>query len=225
LRVGPVDQLPAEEVMALIPALPIWADVPSRKRGLRLRGASTILQWLQQHPGEGWQDRWLAADADRDTGWLDDIVAADSRSPVTKRDEVTQGLGCLLLCRVVLPDYDFLAQYRAKALFGWVRHVFRPDLFSSLERAADDQKMQPPQLLDGLRAISKMVLRNGRDVDQLTAEDIYTYREWFHRRFRGADRGVQGSWDLLQGRRGADVRGKPGETSYGRSKPHHRHPS
>jgi integrase len=100
---------------------------------------------------------------------------------------------------VVLPDYDFLAQYRAKALFGWVRHVFRPDLFSSLERAAADQKMQPPQLLDGLRAISKMVLHTGRDVDQLTAEDIYTYREWFHRRFRGADRGVQGSWDLLQG--------------------------
>lgn len=198
-RVGPSDHLSVEDIVALIPALPIWADIPQRKRGSRLRGASAILRWLEQHPGDGWQERWLAAGADRHTRWLDEIVAADPRTPVTKRAEMTYGLCCLLLCRVVLPDYDFLARYKAHSLFKWVRRVFTPDLFARMEQVGDQQGMQGPQILDGLLAISKLVLHTGRDVDQLTAEDVYEYREWFYRGLRSADRGVHVGWDLLQG--------------------------
>ncbi len=198
-RVGPSDHLSVEDIVALIPALPIWADIPQRKRGSRLRGASAILRWLEQHPGDGWQERWLAAGADRHTRWLDEIVAADPRTPVTKRAEMTYGLCCLLLCRVVLPDYDFLARYKAHSLFKWVRRVFTPDLFARMEQVGDQQGMQGPQILDGLLAISKLVLHTGRDVDQLTAEDVYEYREWFYRGLRSADRGVHAGWDLLQG--------------------------
>jgi hypothetical protein len=52
---------PNAHILALIPTLPIWDAIPQRERGRRLRGAQTILHWLQTHPGDGWQDRWLAA--------------------------------------------------------------------------------------------------------------------------------------------------------------------
>jgi hypothetical protein len=198
-HVGPVDHLPVEDIVALVPTLPVWAEVPQRKRGSRLRGASAILRWLERHPGDGWQERWVAAGADRHTEWLDEIVATDPRTPATKRAEMTNGLCYLLLCRVVLPGYDFLARYKAQALFEWVRQVFSPDLFARMEQVGDEQGMQGPQLLDGLLAVSRLVLHTGREVDQLTAEDLYEYREWFYRGLRSADRGVHAAWDLLQG--------------------------
>jgi site-specific recombinase XerD len=197
VRVGPVDHLSAEAILARIPALPMWAGVPQRKRNAKLQGAATILAWLQQHPGDGWQQRWLAAGADRDTRWLDELVAEDPRTPATKRDAMTSGLALLLLCQCVLPGYGFLAHYGPMALLRWVRETFRPDLFAQLEQAGRDQGMQPSQAGDGVRAISKMVLHTGRDVDRLTAGDVHEYREWFYLGLRGADRGVHAAWDLL----------------------------
>ena len=196
-RVGPADTLPAEDILARIPALPIWADVPTGAKRRRLQGASRILQWLSSHPGDGWQDRWLAAGADRDTRWLDQIVAADPRAATTKRDLMCHGLAYLLLCRVVFPNYDFLASYRAQSLFGWTRQVFRPDLFDRMEKAGAG-RMHTTQTVDGLKTITKMMLHTGRDVDQLTAEDIYEFREWFYRSSRSAAPGVHAAWELLQ---------------------------
>jgi hypothetical protein len=109
------------------------------------------------------------------------------------------GLGCLLLRRVVLPGYDFLAQYKASALFIRARQVFRPDLFAELEKAGPGRGMHTTHIQDGIRAITKIVLHTGRDVDQLTAEDIYQYRERFHRGSRSGDRSVHAGWELLQG--------------------------
>lgn len=198
-RIGPVDLLSAGEILALVPTLPIWDTIPQRERGRRLRGAETVLHWLLTHPGDGWQDRWLAAGADRDIHCLDKIVEDDPRAGVTKRNEMINGLGCLLLCRVVLPDFDFLAQYKATALFARARQVFRPDLFAELEKAGPGRGMHTSHIQDGIRAITKIVLHTGRDIDQLTAEDIYEYRERFYRGLRSGHRSVHAAWELLQG--------------------------
>lgn len=198
-RVGPVDQLTADQVLELIAALPQWERVPQSKRATVLRAASVILDWLQQHPGDGWQARWQAAGADRDTGWLDEIVDTDPRTTGTKRSVMTNALAYLLLCRVVLPEYGFLSRYRARSLYSWTREVLRPDLFAQLEQAGRDLAMLEPQIDDGIRAITRMVLHTGRDVDQLAVDDVHEHREWFYRGLRGADRGVHAAWDLLQG--------------------------
>ncbi|MGH3570232.1 MAG: hypothetical protein ACRDUW_00095 [Pseudonocardiaceae bacterium] len=114
-RVGPVDRLSIDDILALLPRLPDWPAATMR-RTLSLRGASTILDWLLTHPGEGWQDRWMVSGADHDTSWIDTLAPGDTRLAVTKRQEHVAGLACLLMCRVVLPSYDFLAAYRAKGL-------------------------------------------------------------------------------------------------------------
>src|SRR5262249_3428252 len=151
-------------------------DVRSR----RLRGVTRILAWLQEHPGEGWQERWLAAGADQGTEWLDALVADDPRAAASKRAEMTFALGYLLVAGAGLPGYDFLGAYKSTRLYSWVREVRRPDLFASLERAGAELGMQPPQVLDAIKAITRIVLHTGRDVDQLASEDIHEHREWFY---------------------------------------------
>jgi integrase len=183
--------------MALVRGLPVVAGVPPKEANRRLWGVTVILAWLEQHPGEGWQEQWLAAGADRGTGWLDELVADDPRSPRTKRPAMTYGLASLMLARVVLPGYDFLARFHAVGLFRWVREQYRPDLFARLEEAGAELGMHPPQIRDGITAITRIVVHTGRDVDQLTGEDVREHRNWLYRGQRGADRGVNSACDLL----------------------------
>jgi hypothetical protein len=107
-----VDRAPIDGILALLPQLPDWPAATAR-RTVRLRGATTILDWLLTHPGEGWQDRWTVSGADRDASWIGTLAPDDTGLTVTKRQEHVAGLACLLMCRVVWPSYDFLAVYRA----------------------------------------------------------------------------------------------------------------
>jgi hypothetical protein len=67
LRTGPLDDLNATDLMPLLIAHGKaigYSD--SRRRDLVL-GVRGILDWLSSYPGDGWQQRWTAAD----TGSLD----------------------------------------------------------------------------------------------------------------------------------------------------------
>jgi hypothetical protein len=110
--------------------------------------------------------------ADHGTGWLDEIVAGDPRKPGNKRTAMTYAVAFLSLARVILPGYDFLAAYRSRELFRWVREQHRPDLFARLEQAGAELGMQAPHVHDAVKAITRIVLHTGRDIDQLTGEDI-----------------------------------------------------
>jgi integrase len=182
--------------MALVGRLPVVASLPPQRAGSRLWGVPAILAWLQQHPGDGWQERWVAAGADSGTGWLDDIVAGDPRAPGTKRAAMTFAAACLMLARVVLPGYGFLLKYRSKDLFGWTRELHRPGLFARLEEAGAELGMQAPQARAAITVITRIVLHTGRDVDQLTGDDIREHREWFRRESRYGQ-GLGSAWDLL----------------------------
>ena len=176
-RVGPVDRLPAGGILALLPRLPDWPSATVH-RTRRLKGAGTILDWLNAHPGEGWQDRWTVSGADRDTSWIEMLAPGDTRQAVTKRQEHIAGLGCLLMCRVVLPSYDFLAAYRAKGLLGQVREIMRPDMFARLENAAAERGLSGRDRGDALCVISKIVLHTGTDIDALTPGDVLEMFAW-----------------------------------------------
>jgi len=196
-RTGPADSLSAADAFALVCELPMVAAIPNRRRNQRLWGIPVILAWLEQHPGEGWQERWLAAGADQGTDWLDELVSGDPRSPSNKRTAMTYAVAYLFLARVILPGYEFLSAYRSRELFKWVREQRRPDLFARLEQAGAELGMQAPHVHNAVKAITRIVLHTGRDVDQLTGEDVHEHREWFYQGWKGADQGVNAAWDLL----------------------------
>ncbi|CCH32992.1 site-specific integrase [Actinosynnema sp. NPDC047251] len=197
------DRLSAEEVLALFPTLPSWTNAERYGNHRRQeRGARRILDWLQAHPGQGWQDRWLVSGADRDLSWIDTLADEPREGGpgrATRRDILVEGLTSLLLCRIVLPGYGFLASFRATSLFAHVRRRFRPDLFALVEERGRALKAEPHRVRLALVAVSRMVLHTGRDVDLLTAEDLLALRANSTRRRGCPDPDLPLAWSLLCG--------------------------
>lgn len=198
VEVGPSDGLSVEEVLAGLPLLPIWSGFTHESHLVRVRGAREILEWLLRHPGAGWQQRWLAAGADTGTGWIEDMIPDDPRCPGTRRDVVIQGLAVLLLRRVVRPSYEFLTGYHAFGLFQHTRTVFRPDLFAVLERRAAALGAHDRRVGACFSVICKIVLHTGRDVDELTVDDLLGYRAWMTNRSDSHQDQVALAWELLR---------------------------
>jgi hypothetical protein len=89
----PVTRQDRQAVLACVTAPPFTRDNPDR-RCARGRGLRLLLDWLEDQPGTTWQQRWLAADADRaglawrqetarwlhsrgqDSRWLHDAMSA-----------------------------------------------------------------------------------------------------------------------------------------------------
>ncbi len=191
---GPLDDCPIEQILARLPLLPVWPQ--RRKDQLQCtNGARAVLAWLLAHPGTGWQDRWVAAGCDAGADWIDTVTADDPRG--CAREETRAGLSMLLLGRVVAPSYTFLADYQPYNLYLHVQQLRRPEVFVRIRKAAPRLGLHHRQLKVGLRLLAKIVLRTGREVDQLTAEDIFTYRAWSIREGRRDRSGIHLSWTLL----------------------------
>ncbi|MER7865448.1 tyrosine-type recombinase/integrase [Amycolatopsis japonica] len=176
---GERDQMPAAEILQLFPALPNWP--PAGQSGGRARitaGGRAILEWLATHEGDGWQERWVSSGADRGMEWVGDLVRADGRGEKTARASLVSGLTSLILCRIIRPSYDFLNAYKAARLFSHARQVFCPRLFARLTTRARETDARGARHRAVLVTITKMVIHTGRDVDQLTAADVLTYRAW-----------------------------------------------
>jgi site-specific recombinase XerD len=198
-RVGPFDHLAVDEVLARFALLPIWASTTDPRKRYQIDGARTILEWLHTFPGDGWQRRWVAAGADDDTEWITGLVAVDGSdlSDARKRERLLRGVAGLLQCRIVLPGYRFLYSYKANALFEQCRQAFRPDLFAKIDAAAESLAIPRKQRAEAVKTITKMVVHTGRDVDELTADDVLGLRSWCLRERGGT--GVGLAWVLLRG--------------------------
>ncbi|MEK6467215.1 tyrosine-type recombinase/integrase [Pseudonocardia alni] len=179
---GPLDSASSAEILMTLPTLAGWPPKHPHtgygRGNAYLRAAEQILAWLQAHPGDGWQARWLASGADDSLGWLDALIAAHRCTPNKARNDLVGAVGFLLLGRVVVPSYGFLRALRAKAVLRRVRSQFRPDLFEQCATAASELATNTRAADDTLNVLSKIVLRTGRDLDQLTAQDLLTYRAW-----------------------------------------------
>jgi integrase len=199
-RAGSGDQLTIVGVLALLPQLQSWSGLDAREQTRRLCGAEAILTWLLTFPGQGWQQRWQAAGADADTRWIAAVPFDQSRSAAERRVAITGGINGLLLCRVVLPTYQFLAAFRPLRLYENVRQVFQPELFARMQQTAAAAGMRTRDIAGGLAVISKIVLHTGHDPNDLTVEDIYRYRNHGVRLDpRGhSPYGVHAAWELLR---------------------------
>lgn len=171
---GPFDDQPVETVLERLESVSAMLGQRHGGHQARMHGARMVLTWLAGHPGDGWQSRWRAAGAESNPSWTAEVIADPNPRPYGRQQrEVLAGARCLMLGRVVLPGYAFLAK-----LYGVtedVRQARRPDLFARLEAAAAAQQLPAKKVNPALTLISKMVLHTGRDVDELTVEDVHEY--------------------------------------------------
>ncbi|MDO0929842.1 hypothetical protein QQY24_32535 [Streptomyces sp. TG1A-8] len=173
-----------------------YAD--KRRRDLVL-GTAAILEWLLTHPGDGWQQRWLAAGADTDLDWLNAVPPGPQPTMRRRRERTLVGVASLLLTQVVLPSYDFLTAYNSASLFREVRKSVQPEVFDRMIRQASETSMLERRVTKGLNVLAKLVLRGGRGPAQLTGEDFEGFRQWAVRRDGRIPDGVFPAWDLLRG--------------------------
>ena len=175
VRAGPADHLHRDQILALLDEIPVWRRENPAARSdhrRRVRGTQVVLDWLLRHPGDGWQERWLASGADDGTNWISQIAAPRS----TGGTEARMGVNALLTCRVVVPGYGFIAAYHPTRLKDICR-LWCPDLFARLPEAAAMHGMDRAQQANGIHVITKVVLHTGKDIGQLTAGDLAGYRQ------------------------------------------------
>lgn len=200
-RVSPHDKLGIDEVLDL---LPVWPAPPTRGRvnlaaNRRLAGAGKILHWLESHSGDGWQARWHAAGGDEGKERIYALGADDPRCDQVDHNELLTGLGCLILSKTILPSLGFLRGYKALRLFEDAQAMMPPGKLEQMRRYGEEVGMTGRHIDEGLRLISALILHTGRDLDQLTAEDIFRLRALARRQQGEAFVGTHSAWDLLRG--------------------------
>lgn len=197
--VGPHDELSIEQVLALLPGVAGW-EVADRgaPRGRRLRGAARVLAWLQTWPGEGWQQRWLAARADHDLGWLAELSVGDRRLGSVSRVELCAGVNWLFLGRVIQPGFDFFLRYKAYVMFASVPHVISPELFTRIREHAATTAIRTGERDRSHAVLVKFVLHSGKDLAGLTIADFVEYQAWSRAAGHGP-KGLHAAWELLVG--------------------------
>jgi integrase len=199
VRTGSGDHLPLDDALALVTDHAARMDYPTNRRRDLTQGTQHILIWLQTHPGEGWQQRWLAADADASPDWLGTIPRDWNGEMVQRRRINLAGLASLLLTRIVLPSYDFLAAYNACTLLRDARRTIGPEVFASLIRRAVETGMAERRREAGLNVLAKLVLHTGLDPERLAGRDFEDYRRWGLDRNGLVPPGITPAWDLLRG--------------------------
>jgi len=201
-RVGPHDLLTRDGVLELLPTLPFW---PKRTYAagvapgsVRLARTAEVLDWLQTHPGDGWQARWRNSGADRGKDVVLQAIQGDDDRE-SRRNAVISGLGTVILARIALPGYGFLRGYRTVHLFKSVQQMFPDGKLEQIRAHGAALGMTGRHVDEGLRVVSAMILHTGRDLDQLTGEDVFQFRVLGRRTIGEAFVGTHSAWDLLRG--------------------------
>ena len=196
---GPLDLAPPDQVLDVLRSSPEFARRQPRYQRMAMASARRILDWLATYPGEGWQQRWEAANPDDSTSWIEEITRDDPRSLRRRRVVILDAFGALMLVRFILPSHRFLRTLSSPILYGKARATFRPDLFQLAEQKADQLQLRKPQRIQAINALSALVLQSGRDLDAVTVEDFMNLRCATGRPGGQTRNGITEGWDLLRG--------------------------
>lgn len=111
-----------------------FSSAPAGMQADRRRGLRRVLAWLEQQPGDSWQDRWLAsgADGEGNLAWrrlpADWLATTGRRTPDTEHARLTlaRGMSLLVCGEVIRPS------------LGWVMTPATPrDLVTEIARTRD----------------------------------------------------------------------------------------
>ncbi|TSD99858.1 site-specific integrase [Skermania sp. ID1734] len=189
----------AEQVLTTLLTSPEMADRSPRQQRPVMTAARRILDWLAAQPGDGWQQRWEAANPKDTTDWIGKISVDDHRSLERKRVVFLDALLCLMLVRFILPSHRFLRTLQSKNLYTKARATFRSDLFAQVEQKARELELRKFQRVQAINTLTTLVLHSGRDLDALTFDDFMNLRHATGRPGGQTRGGISIGWDLARG--------------------------
>ncbi|WIX85717.1 site-specific integrase [Amycolatopsis sp. DG1A-15b] len=168
--------------------LRLFADKgPSNARDqARRRGLTKVLDWLERHPGDSWQDRWLASGADAaGFDWADLPLQGIAKPRNYHRDELNSGVTMLVAGQAVRPGYRWLLRQRQVLMLAEARSAIDPDGFARVERHTGQAARYARS--DALNKLTWIVISKGGVVADITVGDCIELTEALQQHhFRGS---------------------------------------
>ncbi|MBF8193664.1 site-specific integrase [Nonomuraea sp. K274] len=152
---------------------------PDNGSGYRRHGAARVLEWLASHPGDSWQERWLASAAEdlpKET-WVDAAMAwraATGRSSApSNRDSLQTGLLMLVLADVVRPSLTWMVPRSSSGIVRAMEQCRDPEGYAALRAmiAADPDGITAGQARLALGRITMILACKGGQVRDITVGD------------------------------------------------------
>jgi hypothetical protein len=185
-------KFPARQVPAVWPAttlakLQIMNDLnqhPHRAPGTthdqRRRGVGRLLLWLEDFPGETWQQRWCATPSyslgdrweEKGLAWLDNHKIS------TGKGILKTGLLWLVCADILRPDVEWLSTIIKSGYWRIAMATYRdPDGFRKLQAASDRQGADDKRKSTALRQVATILAAKGGKVSDITVGDCLELRE------------------------------------------------
>jgi hypothetical protein len=164
-----VQYLPAEETRAYV--IDLVSAHFRRPKQLRI-GLSATLRWLEQFPGQTWEERWVSSGADAaPRSWR----AAVRGAKLDQVNPVTYATNALMTARVLRPSYGW--QLEARAGSHLPAKMFAVNDAAGLERLRALPEYQRALLrhqYDAEACLSRVMIRTGRRLEELQGEHLCT---------------------------------------------------
>ncbi|MBF6439574.1 tyrosine-type recombinase/integrase [Nocardia cyriacigeorgica] len=151
---------------------------PGSQRNIR-RGISKTLDWLEQFPGESWQDRWLASGSQTRLGrnWLDGPLQSRREAGVIRTNDpadLMAGLNLLICGDVIRPSMTWLLTRKSGHLANLMARSRDPEGFAQLQRLIESTAAEPIPVGGGRGAlvrVARIIAAKGGTVGDITPGD------------------------------------------------------
>jgi len=165
---------------------PPFANGVPANMNRRRRGLARFLDWLSRHPGDTWQQRWLASGiaGDGRLDWRPQavrwLIATGRESPRTAGLEasITSGLGQLIYADVLRPGMEWLLASPIRfPLGGEMPRVRDPAGFAALEERAAATGVGFFSRRRAIEQVSVILAAKGGAVADITVGDCLEFLE------------------------------------------------
>ncbi|HEX2297325.1 MAG TPA: site-specific integrase, partial [Pseudonocardiaceae bacterium] len=184
----------ADTIAAVLDRLTEPLDLGPDARGVMRRRIERLLRWLAEFDGDTWEQRWLASGADAaPQGWAE--AAFPDHDQRWQSHAVTGGVYHLIQARVLRPSYAWLLLCRAgKALTRFLT-VNAADQLPELRILPAYRQALIRQRCDAEHCIARVMIRTGKPLAALTAEELLHYADIV--RTSGRHRREHLAWELM----------------------------
>ena len=172
-------EFPKQQVIAQLSATPFAVESAHLQHDRR-RGLIRLLQWLEQQPGDTWQDRWIASGADEQGNlawrelparWLTSIGRGPT-DPEHAGLTIGRGMVQLICGDVIRPSLGWLlTPATVKNLAVEIARTRDPDGFAALTVAGQGDHANAHTMRLALRRIATILAAKGGLVRDVTVGD------------------------------------------------------
>ncbi|MEU1867854.1 site-specific integrase [Streptomyces gardneri] len=178
-----------EEVMARLNQPPLRAASAST-HDYRRRGAKHILRWLQDQPGDTWQQRWNASPAAGSTGaqWNKLAAGWTGYGAVNANGILNSGLFALVCAEVLRPSLHWQLTRTSTNLRAVICQHRDPKSFARLQEMVGPEAWSSHLGILAKNVLVKLVIAKGGGLADINVGDAIEYMET-HREHRATSGG------------------------------------